>query len=249
MPEILISVVSHQQGKLIESLFKDLEQQAPTWPIHLTHNIPEPSMAHEGLTLTTSFNPHPKGFGANHNAALEPGRAEFFCILNPDIRMPSNPFPVLIEALRDPSVALVAPRIVDRHDKVQDNARQFPTLLGLLKKWLGLDDGRIVPSDSHPTPVPWVAGMFLLVRAEAFRAIGGFDEKFFLYYEDVDLCARLRQAGWQILLCPEATVVHDAQRSSHKSWRYARWHLTSLMRYLIKHRHLDRRMQQLNAGQ
>ena len=244
---ILISVVSHNQGRLVENLWRDFSHHAPKLPICLTLNVPEPSIDPQGLSVTLRVNAQPKGFGANHNAALKNSQANFFCILNPDIHLLDNPFPRLIEALNKPSVALVAPRIMDTRGHLQDSARRFPTLLDLLRKWRGLDDGRIVVHDQEPVSVPWVAGMFLLVRADAFLSIGGFDEKFFLYYEDVDLCARLRQAGWQIHLCPAVTVVHDAQRSSHKNWRYARWHLSSLIRYFVKHRFFGRRIRSLNV--
>jgi GT2 family glycosyltransferase len=61
--------------------------------------------------------------------------------------------------------------------------------------------------------VDWVAGMFLLIRTEAFRALGGFDEGFHLYYEDVDFCARAWKAGWKVQVHPEVSVIHDAQRA------------------------------------
>ena len=78
--------------------------------------------------------------------------------------------------------------------------------------------------------------MFMIFRSDVFREIGGFDEKFFLYYEDVDICWRLRQKGYEIKLIPSVEVIHDARRESRKNWRYARWHLASMARYLIKAR-------------
>ena len=79
----------------------------------------------------------------------------------------------------------------------------------------------------------WVAGMFMLFPHEVFQNIGGFDERYFLYYEDVDLCARLTLANYRILLCSTVSVVHDARRSSHKNLRYMRLHLTSMLRFFF----------------
>jgi GT2 family glycosyltransferase len=76
--------------------------------------------------------------------------------------------------------------------------------------------------------------MMLLVRSETFRSIGGFDEKFFLYYEDVDLCARLRMLGHEIRQERTVEAVHDARRQSRRNPRFTCWHLTSMTRYLLK---------------
>ena len=74
--------------------------------------------------------------------------------------------------------------------------------------------------------------MFMLAKRDAFREVSGFDEGYFLYYEDIDLCRRLRRAGFDICLVPSARVIHDARRTSHRSLRYLRWHLASMCRYL-----------------
>jgi hypothetical protein len=79
----------------------------------------------------------------------------------------------------------------------------------------------------------WVAGMFMLFPRDVFLKIGGFDERYFLYYEDVDLCARLTLADYKILLCSTVSVIHDARRSSHKNLRYMRLHSTSMLRFFL----------------
>jgi GT2 family glycosyltransferase len=75
--------------------------------------------------------------------------------------------------------------------------------------------------------------MFMLFRSAAFRKVGGFDERYFLYYEDVDLCARLRRAGYDIRVEAAVRVVHDARRDSRRSVRYMAWHLSSILRYFL----------------
>jgi GT2 family glycosyltransferase len=84
-----------------------------------------------------------------------------------------------------------------------------------------------------PFSPDWIAGMFMLFRSELFREVGGFDERYFLYYEDVDLCFRLRQHGYEVILVPDARAVHFAQRQSHRNLRYLLWHVRSLVRFLL----------------
>jgi hypothetical protein len=76
----------------------------------------------------------------------------------------------------------------------------------------------------------WLAGMCLVMNSEAFGSVGGFDERYFLYCEDTDLCLRLQLAGWRLRHVPNVRVVHDARRASHRALRPFLWHVTSLLR-------------------
>lgn len=73
----------------------------------------------------------------------------------------------------------------------------------------------------------------MLFRRDAFEAVGGFDERFHLYYEDVDLCARIRLSGKEVILCRSVEVIHDARRESHRNMRYFAWHLVSMLRFFM----------------
>ena len=110
---------------------------------------------------------------------------------------------------------MCAPAVTTPEGTVEDSARRFPSPFDIARKAIGRYDGRVSYAlGDRPRAVPWVAGMFMLVRSADFAAIGGFDENFFLYYEDVDLCARLWRAGRKVMLCPEVQIVHDARRAS-----------------------------------
>ena len=232
-----MSVVSHRQGVLVSRLLGDVERLAPTATVILTCNIPEPDPSRNvGLpSFQRIENSRPKGFGANHNAAFKHCTSEFFCVANPDVRLTCEPFDQLISCMDDPGVGLVAPRVVDPAGNHEDSARYFPTPASLAGKMLGFGEGRYPVVGEGPVAVEWVAGMFMLFRAEAFRAIGGFDERFFLYYEDVDICARLWEAGWKVKLHPGVSVIHAAQRTSRRKARYMATHLSSMARYFVKH--------------
>ena len=75
----------------------------------------------------------------------------------------------------------------------------------------------------------------MLFRSEDFARLKGFDERFFLYYEDVDICIRVWQLSLRVAACPRVSVVHHARRDSRRSLRHLRWHLESMGRYFLKH--------------
>jgi N-acetylglucosaminyl-diphospho-decaprenol L-rhamnosyltransferase len=233
--KVTLSVVSHGQARLIAMLFQDLEKYCgSSIEVTLTLNLPEalpfdPSAM--PFKVRVIENPQPKGFGENHNAAFASGCTGFFCVINPDIRLQNNPFPALIEVLGNPQVGIVAPLILDPQKTVADSARRFPTIISILGKVFGKKSGPdYVITDQLLFP-DWVAGMFMLFRRGTFAALHGFDRNYFLYYEDVDLCARLRLAGYVTALCPRVSAIHDAQRESHRNFRYLKWHLRSMLRF------------------
>jgi hypothetical protein len=136
-----------------------------------------------------------KGFGANHNAAFTRCRTPYFCVCNPDVRLTADPFPALMQALADPRVAVAGPLVRSPEVRIEDSARRFPTAWSLFKKLFVDRREPDYPTDRGLQEVDWCTGMFMLLRSEAFRSVSGFDETYFLYYEDVDLCRRLRAAG------------------------------------------------------
>lgn len=238
VPDITVSVVSHGHAALLAGLLADLAALPHLARCIITVNIPEhPAVIPPALVdrVVWRHNPTPLGYGANHNRAFTACETPYFCVINPDVRLSADPFPILVAALADPQAALSAPAILDPDGRVEDSVRHFPRLTSLAAKALKLADGRydIVPG-TPAFAADWVGGMFMLFRREAFAAVHGFDERFFLYYEDVDICARLGQQGLRVLACPAASVVHAARRDSHRKARYLRWHLASMLRYLAR---------------
>lgn len=237
VPCVTVSVVSHGQHIMVNELLTDIAKCPEVANLLITHNIPEPDCelpSSCAASVTVLRNLAPKGFGANHNAALQAAKTPFLCILNPDIRFQENPFPALLACFGDMDVSLVSPCVLNPVGEMEDSARYFPTPLGLLSKALGLSDGRFHANSESPCEPDWVAGMFLMIRQNVFRRLQGFDEAYFMYYEDVDFCVRLRKAGHRLVWCPHAKVVHDARRSSRRDLRYMLWHINSMLRYFVK---------------
>lgn len=234
---ITLSVVSHGQGAVLGELLADLLRLGRRdLRIVLTLNVPEPrpqAAAAFGDALQVIVNRSRLGFGANHNQAFAAASGEYFCVVNPDIRLPADPFPPLLAQLERPGVVLAAPCIVDAAGAVEDSARHFPTAGSLARKLLGRAPRIEYEFGAEPISPDWVSGAFMLLRREGFAAVGGFDERYFLYYEDVDLCRRLRSSGRGIRYVPAAKAVHAAQRASRRSARHMLWHGTSMLRYLL----------------
>ncbi len=238
---ITISIVSHNQAKLTKKILDDINRfcDHKNTLVILTINIPEEepfSVKDYLFQLKMIANETPKGFGANHNAAFLHARGDWFCVMNPDINLHSNPFPVLTSEIRKYNAALIGPAVQTPNGVIEDNARTFPTLFSLFLKFINFNVNSalyIIGDDTFPSD--WIAGMFMLFPAKIYRTYNGFDEEYYLYYEDVDICARLWKKGHKVLVCPKVVVTHDAQRQSRKNIRYAMWHSKSLFRYFTKY--------------
>jgi len=225
---ICLSVVSHGQQDIALRFLRALAELRPLLvsQVIYTCNLPEPDLPPLELghiRLVTLRNLSAKGFSENHNAAFKLCAAPYFGVVNPDILLPSDPFPALVEAFEDTSVGVVAPVVASPALEVENTSRRLYTPFELLRQ-------KLRPSNlgEHGD---WLAGMFLLFRSRAFRAVKGFDEGYFLYIEDVDICTRLRLAGWTLRQCASAQVIHDARKTSHRSLRYTVWHLRGMFRY------------------
>ncbi len=187
------------------------------------------------------------GFGSGVNRGVEKATGDHLLILNPDTVVEPGTVKALAEALdRDPGLAAVGPRIENVDGTLYPSVRSFPNLwvatghafLGLLwptnpfsRRYRMLDWDH-----SRPAPtVDWVSGACMLVRRSAFEAVGGFDEGYFMYVEDVDLCWRFGRAGWRIGYEPAGRVVHALGASSRlMPYRMIAAHHRSLLRFASK---------------
>lgn len=239
MDRLTISIVSHGQAGMIEKILGDFKQLSikPSAVI-ITYNIPERLLIDPDaycFPVKLVKNRVAQGFGANHNAAFAVSRSDFFCVLNPDVRLDMNPFPALLETLRFTEAGMVAPLVSNASGIIEDSARHFVTPGQLVKRIFRKKAG-IIPEllqPDHPGLMypDWLAGICMMFRADTFRAIRGFDEGYRLYYEDVDICARMRLDGYTIALCPKSLIVHHARRKRFRNPRYLAWHIASATRY------------------
>jgi len=187
------------------------------------------------------------GFGTAANRGVEATECDYVLVMNPDTVVEPGTVKALAEALdTDPGLAVVGPRMENVDGSLYPSVRRFPDLtvavghafLGLV--WSGnpyTRRYRMLDWDhDHPAAdIDWVGGACLLVRRQAFDLVGGFDEAYFMYVEDVDLCWRLGQAGWRIGYEPAGRVVHALGGSSRMvPYRMIAEHHRSLMRFVSK---------------
>jgi GT2 family glycosyltransferase len=235
---ITFSIVSHGHGSMLHAVLDDIATftDAPKYELIVTLNLNSEILDAQrwpNLRIRIVRNEVPKGFGANHNQAFKFCTRSWFVVLNPDLRMPMDPMPKLMDAAhRRGSIGAVTPAVVNESGHAEDHVRRNLTPWALWRRYRGDRVERIdvLHTASLKNGFYWLAGMFLAFPAHAYRQVNGFDERFFLYCEDYDICARLVLADWQLLKVSDAQVIHAAQRDSHRSKRHLIWHLQSLVK-------------------
>lgn len=199
-----------------------------------------------GLPLRLVRAPRNGGFSYGCNLGVREGRAPYVLLLNPDARIDLPTLAVLIRALSsEPRLGVVGPRLIAEDGRLAWSQRRFPRLRStfarafflhhVLPRARWVDELIRDPAAYGRAGEPdWLSGACLLVRRTALEGVGGFDEGFFLYSEDVDLFRRLREAGWRARFEPSAVVRHvgGASAPRHRTERIA---AQSRVRYARKH--------------
>lgn len=197
-----------------------------------------------------------RGFGAAANEAIRHIDTSYVLLLNADAWPRGNPLPRLLAVAEEqPQVAVVAPGLVDVDHVPQRSVFGYPrrplslalyvafpgAVSRAFRAWQAARPRRRGESPRTSTCLPvqgndFPAGAALLLRRSAFEAIGGFDESFFMYSEETDLCLRLREAGWRIVHCPSEEFVHVGGASTRQQHREMhREQIVSHLRFIAKH--------------
>jgi N-acetylglucosaminyl-diphospho-decaprenol L-rhamnosyltransferase len=239
-------VVSHRHRDELERLLPALAPQVDE--LVVVANVPD-SAGELPASAVLVENERPLGFGANVNRGVAHTTAELVCTVNPD----AVPHPDAVAVLRDfvedrPRAGVAGPRMLYPDGTVQPSRRRFPTVAGTLVRRtpirLLLDPYRVQRRHYHlgeapsgPVEADWMLGGFLMLRRAMFDALGGFDEGFFLYGEEIDLCYRAARAGWERWYVPEAVVVHEHQAITDHAFftRRTLWHWRGILRFVRKH--------------
>lgn len=189
-----------------------------------------------------------QGFGANVNQAVVASDARYYLVMNPDVVLLQGAIESLVDYLEThPDTGVCGPRTLYPDGSLQATCRRFPHWGTVAWRWLKLDRiaqpefyRRFLMLDWDHTDiraVDWLMGSCLLIRREAFTALSGFDANFFMYYEDIDFCRRMWQAGFNVAYVAEAVVVHTYQRHSARGFfnPLTLEHIRSILRYRRKH--------------
>ena len=169
-------------------------------------------------SLRLLLNPENVGFGRANNQAMKVARGEYFLLLNSDTIIPEAAISqTLLWLSSHPEVDLVGCKLLNKDGSLQLSAGRFPTL-GRVFLTLFLDhflrNKAMMFSPAKICFVDWVMGAFMLLRRDVFRQTGGFDEKIFMYTEELEWCFRIKKAGFQIAFYPNAKIIHLGGGSS-----------------------------------
>ncbi|MBZ5489507.1 MAG: glycosyltransferase family 2 protein [Acidobacteriia bacterium] len=194
------------------------------------------------------FSGHNLGFGAGHNIAIRKllSGSDYHLIVNPDVRFGSEVLNALYQFMqRNPDVGLVMPRVLYPGGEEQGLCKLLPTPSDLLIRRFGgplrrsifrakMDRYLLRGVDlTSPRVVPSLSGCCMLVRTSLFEKVGLFDERYFLYMEDVDLCRRIGEVS-KTMYFPDVAVFHEYQKGSYHNWLLTKHHISSAWKYFSK---------------
>jgi GT2 family glycosyltransferase len=224
--DLSVSVVSFRTPELLRRCLSALAEERALLDLEVT--VVDNASGDASVELVRSefawvnviANPANVGFGAAHNQALRRARGRYWLVINSDAAPERGALRTLVGTLdADPELGATGPRLRYPSGEVQPSRRRFPTVATLFLESTQLQrfwpDNAVLrryyvqdrPGDA-PQDVDWLVGACLCLRAAAVRQVGFFDERFFMYSEEIDLCQRLRAAGWRIRYVPTAEVGH-----------------------------------------
>lgn len=199
-------------------------------------------------TVEFHFNPKNLGFARTCNQGIRMGQGRYLMLLNPDALIDGRGMAEMVEFMdAHPDTGISAPQLLNPDGSLQYSCRRFPSLRAILLRASRLD--RLFPrpvaeylmmewDHDSAQAVDWVIGACMVLRQEALDSVGLLDEGFFMYYEDIDLCYRMKQGGWKVCYNPQVKIRHEHQRTSASLLpnRLSLVHAHSLCRLFRKHR-------------
>ena len=232
MLKVYFSIISHKQSLLAYSLVETLLSYRSI-KVHYIENDPHsPLIELDHENLVKHHNDIIKGFGENHNFAfshLNLNDNDVFVICNPDISFKNNEIKNFLAICSNLQNELSTTVIKDSFGNFQDNVRSKLNLFNLLSRYLFRANPNISENNF------WFAGMFLFCRSDVFKKLNGFDESFFLYCEDADICYRARSLSIKLNVYKEISFIHNARRDSKRKPKYFYLHVKSLIKLWYKH--------------
>jgi GT2 family glycosyltransferase len=261
-PEVSIIIVSFNTREILRQCLDSVlaDSHGITTEILVVDNASNdgsPEMIEQHFPeITLIRSPINLGFGEGNNVALRQARGRYIVLLNSDAFFVPGALPRAIHHMdANPTVGLGGCRLIGRDGVSQPSSRSFHTILGDAIVLTGLAHkfpksrffgsfDRTWADEKQPACVDWVPGAFTILRPDALQKVGHFDPAFFLYYEEVDLCRRMKQAGYHVWYWPDIEVIHIGGESSRQlktlefSSRAAQvvlWRMRSTLLYYRKH--------------
>lgn len=181
------------------------------------------------------FNEKNGGFAYAMNQGLKAATGNILVIMNPDVKIKVGIENMIRYLLQHGEVGIIAPQIRNSAGVIQDSFRDFIIPFRFVKRHLDrLCKKKLCNVPEYCIAVDWVIGAFMMMTRQTYEAVGGLDDGYFLYCEDMDLCKRMHLKGYSVVYYPEAVIEYEGTRSARHSWKYARIFLRSLFRYWRK---------------
>ncbi|MDA9472593.1 glycosyltransferase family 2 protein [Enterococcus sp. 5H] len=250
---LTISIVTHNSRHIfdvLDNLKTELGLES-NYDIHLFDNASEPSYIEKlesyGSFISIHKSDENKGFGFGHNQILKSTSAQYGVIFNPDVLVKKATLDRLVNRItEDEQLAAVCPKVLNEDGTTQYLVRQkldvfdymlrfvpFQFVKKIFDKRLSYYECRDLPED-RTTHIKMGSGCLMLVDTDKFKKIGGFDERFFMYFEDNDLCLSFGKAGYKILYTPFETVTHLYEKGAHKNKKLFKIFLQSMGKFFNK---------------
>lgn len=241
---ITASLVLYQNPEEeLRALLHALEGSTADVRLTVVDNSPTQALAPLFAAHDYHWSGHNLGFGAAHNLAFDRiGTSDMHLILNPDITFGPDVIATLADFMAGhPDVACIAPKVFYRDGSLQRLCKLLPTPLNLfsrrfcppLAERLDRDYEMRAFDYGHRIDLPCASGCFMAVRTERLRQAGGFDTRYFMYMEDIDLSRRLAQTG-RVVFLPEARIEHGFAKASYRNRKLMLAHIQSAVRYFNK---------------
>ena len=257
MPKLAVITINHHHGEMITKAITTLHEQVTREPFSafVVNNTPDwatKSWIEQAFPqVQVMQNAHPQGFASNINQVitLNPN-FDFYLLLNPDvICLPGMISGLMRVMAEDEHIGVVGPELLNFDNTVQPSRRRFASFRVLMYRALHIDAlFRTLPAVEHYlmtqdsfgdlTEVDWVTGAVMLLRKQALDRVGLMDERFFMYFEDEDLCCRMWQADWKVCYARTARAYHAHLAEGRKKIlsKANFHHLLSAFKMLIKYR-------------
>ena len=244
-PQISISIVIYNEDPtLLKKRLTSILDAELNHHIFLVDNSPEPTSDYFNFhkKLTYIFNGANLGYGRGHNLILQEITSDYHLVLNPDVDFnPSILTDLAAQLKNDDQIGIITPKVYYSDGSLQYLCRKHPSFLDLANRLLKFSKSRTKASEYRDLDLEndtfnpeFVHGCFMLFKTQVFKNLSGFDESFFLYMEDADICKRVWESGFKIQYYPKVSIVHQHRRASRKNIFLFFTHLRSSFRYFFK---------------
>lgn len=251
--KIAISIVTYNSRhifKVLDNLKAELADSS-NYEIHIFDNHSDDDYikqlkSYEPFIILHHYGEN-KGFGFGHNLIFQQLSTKYGIVFNPDVLVTKDALDKMVERIKEnKELAMVCPKVLNTDGTTQYLVRQkldvfdymlrfvpFGFVKRLFDKRLSYYECRDLP-DNQTSFIKMGSGCFMLIDVEKYKEIGGFDERFFMYFEDNDLCLRFGQAGYKILYTPFEPVTHIYEKAAHKSFSSFKVFMQSMYKFFNK---------------